>query len=43
MGPSGTGKTYIATGLYFDAVEHWYRAYFKNMEELVRIIWNPFF
>lgn len=38
MGPSGTGKTYIAAGLCFDAVEQGYRAYFKSMEELVRIL-----
>ena len=34
MGPSGAGKTYIAAGLCFDAVEQGYRAYFKSMEEL---------
>jgi DNA replication protein DnaC len=38
MGPSGTGKTYIAAGLCFDAVEKGYRAYFKSMEELIRIL-----
>ncbi len=38
MGPSGTGKTYIAAGLCFDAVEQGYRAYFKNMEELIKIL-----
>jgi DNA replication protein DnaC len=38
MGPSGTGKTYIAAGLCFDAVDHGYRAYFKSMEELVHIL-----
>lgn len=38
MGPSGTGKTYIAAGLCFDAVEQGYRAYFKSMEELVHIL-----
>ncbi len=38
MGPSGTGKTYIAAGLCFDAVEKGYRAYFKSMEELVHIL-----
>ena len=38
MGPSGTGKTYIAAGLCFDAVEQGYRAYFKSMEELVGIL-----
>jgi DNA replication protein DnaC len=38
MGPSGTGKTYIAAGLCFDAVEKGYRAYFKTMEELIKIL-----
>ena len=38
MGPSGTGKTYIAAGLCFDAVGQGYRAYFKSMEDLIRIL-----
>ncbi len=38
MGPSGTGKTYIAAGLCFDAVEQGYRAYFKSMEELIQVL-----
>jgi DNA replication protein DnaC len=38
MGPSGTGKTYIAAGLCFDAVDKGYRAYFKTMEELIQIL-----
>lgn len=38
MGPSGTGKTYIAGGLCFDAVEKGYRAYFKSMEELINVL-----
>lgn len=38
MGPSGTGKTYIAAGLCFDAVEQGYRAYFKSMEDLVHVL-----
>lgn len=38
MGPSGTGKTYIAAGLCFDAVEQGYRAYFKSMEELIGVL-----
>ena len=29
MGPSGTGKTYIAAGLVNDAIKKGYRAYFK--------------
>ena len=38
MGPSGTGKTYIAAGLCFDAIEQGYRAYFKSMEELIHVL-----
>ncbi len=38
MGPSGTGKTYIAAGLCFDAIDCGYRAYFKSMEELINIL-----
>ena len=38
MGPSGTGKTYIAAGLCFDAVEQGYMAYFKSMEDLIGIL-----
>ena len=38
MGPSGIGKTYIAAGLCFDAVDHGYKAYFKNMEEIVHVL-----
>ena len=38
MGPSGTGKTYIAAGLCFDAVEQGYRAYFKSMEDLIHVL-----
>ena len=35
MGPSGTGKTYIAAGLVHDAVKAGYKAYFITMEELI--------
>lgn len=38
MGPSGTGKTYIAAGLCFDAVSQGYRAYFKTMDELLKVL-----
>ena len=38
MGPSGVGKTMIAAGLCFDAVERGYRAYFKTMDELVKTL-----
>lgn len=38
MGPSGTGKTYIASGLVYEAVKKGYRAYMVSMEELINII-----
>lgn len=38
LGPSGTGKTYLAAGLCADAVEKGYKAYFKTMEELMNIL-----
>ena len=38
MGPSGTGKTYMAGGFIHDAVKNGYKAYFVTMEELVTIL-----
>lgn len=38
MGPSGTGKTFIAAGLIYEAVKHGYKAYFLSMEELTAIL-----
>lgn len=38
MGPSGTGKTFIAAGLCFDAVFKGYRAYFKTMSDLIKVL-----
>lgn len=38
MGPSGTGKTLIASGLCADAVEKGYKAYFRTMEEILNIL-----
>lgn len=38
MGPSGTGKTYIAAGLVHDAVVAGYKSYFITMEELVTVL-----
>ena len=38
MGPSGTGKTFIASGLIYDAVRKGKRAYMLTMEELMTII-----
>lgn len=35
MGPSGTGKTFIASGLVFDAVKAGYKAYMMNMESII--------
>lgn len=38
MGPSGTGKTYIAAGLCFDALEKGYKAYFRTMEQIIEML-----
>jgi len=38
MGPSGTGKTYIASGLVHDAVNKGYKAYFTSMEDLINVL-----
>jgi DNA replication protein DnaC len=38
MGPSGTGKTFIAAGLINDAVKKGYRAYFTGMEDLINVL-----
>ena len=38
MGPSGTGKTYLAAGLVYQAVLSGYRAYFMTMEEIITIL-----
>lgn len=35
LGPPGTGKTYIASGLGFDAVKRGYRVLFRTMDEIV--------
>jgi len=35
MGPSGTGKSFIAAGLVHEAVAKGYKAYFTTMEDLV--------
>ncbi len=34
MGPSGTGKSYIAAGLCYDALKKGYKAYFRTMEQI---------
>lgn len=38
MGPSGTGKTFIASGLINDAVKKGHKAYFTTMEDLVNVL-----
>jgi DNA replication protein DnaC len=38
MGPSGTGKTFIASGLCADAVKKGYKAYFRTMEEIINML-----
>ena len=38
MGPSGTGKTYIAGGLIYEAVKSGKKAYMLTIEELITII-----
>lgn len=38
MGPSGTGKTFIAAGLCHDAVKNGYRAYFRTMEDITNVL-----
>jgi DNA replication protein DnaC len=38
MGPSGTGKTFIAAGLCFDAVKNGYKAYFLTMDNIINIL-----
>ncbi len=35
MGPSGTGKTFIAAGLCNDALQKGYRAYFRTIEQIM--------
>jgi DNA replication protein DnaC len=35
MGPSGTGKTYLAAGLIYQAIKSGFRAYFMTMEEII--------
>jgi len=40
MGPSGTGKTYIAAGLCNQAVVKGYKAYFRTMDDVVNLLKN---
>jgi len=34
-GPSGVGKTFIASGLCADAIDKGYKAYFRSMDEIL--------
>jgi len=38
MGPSGTGKTFIAAGLVYEAVKNGLKAYLLSMEEIITIL-----
>lgn len=38
MGPSGTGKTFMASGLVYEAVRQGYKAYLVTMEDVVNTI-----
>jgi DNA replication protein DnaC len=38
MGPSGTGKTFIAAGLCNDAVRKGYKAYFRTMDDIIGML-----
>ena len=38
MGPSGTGKTFIAAGLCNDAIRHGLKAYFRTMDDLAQML-----
>lgn len=38
LGPSGTGKTFLAAGLCADAVHKGYKAYFRTMEEIMGML-----
>jgi DNA replication protein DnaC len=38
MGPSGTGKSFLAAGLCADAIAKGYKAYFRTMDELLNML-----
>jgi DNA replication protein DnaC len=38
MGPSGTGKTFIAAGLCFEAIKNGLKAYFRTMDDIVQML-----
>lgn len=38
MGPSGTGKSFIASGLCYHAVKNGYKAYFRSIDDLLNTL-----
>jgi DNA replication protein DnaC len=38
MGPSGTGKTFLAAGLCNDAIKNGIKAYFRTMEDITQML-----
>ncbi len=38
MGPSGTGKTFLAGGICADALQKGYKAYFRTMEDIINML-----
>jgi len=42
MGPSGTGKTFLAAGLCADAIKKGYKAYFRTMDQITRTALNEY-
>ena len=38
MGPSGTGKTFIAAGLCNDTIKHGFKAYFRTMDDITQML-----
>jgi DNA replication protein DnaC len=38
MGPSGTGKTFLAAGLCTDAINKGFKGYFRTMEEIMSML-----
>lgn len=37
-GPSGTGKTFISAGLGYDAIQKGYKAYFRNISDILAML-----
>lgn len=38
MGPSGTGKSFVASGLCYQAVKNGYKAYFRTIDDLLNTL-----